>query len=191
MTTIKLVCGNCNITFDKDLREYRRQIKRGRKEFFCNHSCAATKSNKNKPRNGNINNLRANNRADEYTQFRWFVLRAEYRGRENSRYNCNLTVEYLKQLWEEQNGICIFTGWNLILPKNTKRAWVEHRPENASLDRIDNTKGYIQGNVRFIAYIANLARSTFSDEQLIKFCKSVAFQNNFGGSEGIRTLESY
>lgn len=45
---------------------------------------------------------------------------------------------------------------------------------NASLDRIDNSKGYLKGNVRFVSMMANLARSTFSDNELIRFCKSVA-----------------
>lgn len=174
---IKISCANCNKDFDKVAREYRRQIKNGNTRFFCSSSCAAIKNNSEIERKGNPQFLIANNRKDEYTPFRWFVLRAQYRDRKK-KYGCDLTVEYLKQLWEEQNGICPLTGWHLVLPKNTSKAWEIHSPDNASVDRIDCSKGYMEGNVRFIAFMANIARATFSDEQLIDFCRSVAKRNN-------------
>lgn len=175
MKTIKLRCANCEKEFEKEIREYKRQIKNGKTRFFCGLSCVCIKRNEENPPQGNIDNFGDNIRIlkkDEYTPFRWFVLRAEYRDR-NKGYGCNLSVEFLKKLWEQQKGICPFTGWNLILPQGTDVAWLEHHPSNASLDRIDNSKGYIEGNVRFIAYMANLARQTFTDDQLIGFCKAV------------------
>lgn len=165
-------CANCTNSFDILIREHKRQIKRGRTDFFCSRSCAIIKSNKDNPRPGNPKNLRANNRRDEYTPFRWFILRAEYRDR-NKNYGCDLTIEYLKILWETQGGKCPLSGHELILPKDSD-GWTEYNPYNASLDRINNSVGYIEGNVRFISIMANLARQTFTDEQLINFCKSVA-----------------
>lgn len=109
---------------------------------------------------------------DKYTPFRYFVLRAEYRGR-NKKCKCNLTAKYLKRLWDKQNGICPLTSWSLILPANTGKAWDVSSPMNASLDRIDPNKGYVKGNVRFVSYMANLAKHKFTDEQLIDFCKAV------------------
>ena len=171
--TITLNCAECRKEVVKELREYKRRIKAGKTDFFCDLSCARKKDNRMNPRPGNPANLQANNRKDEYTPFRWYVLRGEYRDR-NKGYGCDLNVIYLKKLWEEQNGICPITGWNLILPKDTAKAWDINNPSNASLDRIDNSKGYMQGNVRYIAFMANIARSSFTDEQLIEFCKAVA-----------------
>lgn len=65
----------------------------------------------------------------------------------------------------------------MILPLGTAIGWMEQDPSNASLDRIDNSKGYIEGNVRFVALMANLARQSFTDEQMIAFCKAVATNN--------------
>jgi hypothetical protein len=177
MKMIDLICGNCDKVFSKEFREYKRQTKRGRTKFFCTQSCAAIKSNTDNPRPGNIDNLQSNNRRDEYTPFRWFVLRAEYRDRKKS-YGCDLTVEYLKTLWESQNGKCPITGWDLILPQDSDGC-KEFSPYNASIDRFDNSKGYTQDNVRFICVMANLARSTFTDDQLIDFCRAVAKVNAF------------
>ena len=172
---ITLQCDNCNQKFDKPLKEYNRQIKKNATRFFCNLSCNAIKRNDEHPPPGNLENLVSNNRRDEHTPFRWFIRRAEYRDKKK-HYGCDLTVEYLKRLWEEQDGICPFTGWKIVLPKDSE-GFASKNTANASIDRINNAKGYMQGNVRFISVMANLARQSFSDEQLIEFCKAVAIHD--------------
>lgn len=77
-------------------------------------------------------------------------------------------------LFEKQAGKCPVTGWEMILPDSTRKGWDGgNNPRNASLDRIDNDKGYVEGNVRFVSLIANMARQTFTDEQVVEFCKAV------------------
>jgi len=173
---INCFCATCDKAFIILAKEHRRQLKNGRNRFFCSRTCSSIKNNQENPRKGNPKYLLANNRKDEYSPFRWYVLRAKYRGKKK-KYGCDLTVEFLKKLWDEQNGICPLTGWRLLLPKNTIDTWGGKHPYNA---RIDNSKGYMEGNVRFIAYMANIGRADFSDEQLIYFCQSVA---NFTSSQ--------
>lgn len=88
----------------------------------------------------------------------------------------DLDTKFLKELWEIQKGVCPFTGWELRLPRGSE-GWTPKNPlssTSASLDRIDNSKGYLQGNVRFIAVIANYARNNFPDQAVFDFCNAVA-----------------
>lgn len=173
---IELSCTNCNKLFDKEFREYKRQIKSGNSRFFCGLSCTRKKLNEENPPPGNISNLISNNRSDEFTSFRKYLALCEYRG-QKKKYGCNLDLQFLKQLWEDQNGICPISGAKLILSLNTSKS-LPKNPYNASLDRIDNSLGYLKGNVRFISYMANIGKQLFTDQQLIDFCKTVAIYNN-------------
>ena len=92
----------------------------------------------------------------------------------NRWYETDLDLEYLRDLWIRQSGLCAISGFKMILPFNSRR-WEKQTkdPWKPSLDRINPKHGYTKGNVRYVSVIANIARSTFSDDQLIEFCMRV------------------
>jgi 3'-phosphoadenosine 5'-phosphosulfate sulfotransferase (PAPS reductase)/FAD synthetase len=83
----------------------------------------------------------------------------------------NLTIPYLAKLWFEQKGRCALTGIMLEYESGDLQS---KNPYRASVDRIDNNHGYVQGNVRLLTHWANNAKSTWSDETFIKFVKSAS-----------------
>ena len=169
-----LICNVCKQPFLIRSAEYRRQLRKGRVSFSCSRSCAMVLSNIKSPRGGIYANLKGlqPKHFDEASPFRWYMRRARYRKQKGLT---DLTTGYLKKLWEAQKGACPFTGWLLNLPEGSD-GWSKEKPfsiYSASLDRIDNSTGYIQGNVRFISVIANYARNNFPDQAVFDFCNAV------------------
>lgn len=82
----------------------------------------------------------------------------------------NLTPEFLLTLWDEQNGLCALTGWELDLTQSTEHVV---NPKAPSLDRIIPQDGYTKGNVRWVAYHANVARSEYGDAGLMSLAKAL------------------
>ncbi len=64
--------------------------------------------------------------------------------------------------------------------KLTKLWGFGRQDTNASIDRIDNTKGYVKGNIEIISFKANLLKRDATIKELITFSKNVIkrFNNN-------------
>jgi YHS domain-containing protein len=184
---VTLVCDWCKCKFERIAAEWKYAIKNGRTGKFCSISCAVSFSNKQKPRKSDVTRLLPflDNRKDEFTPFRYYakIVRGRIKAyakrpkRSQEKNQSDITLEYLKELWESQKGVCPYTGWQLRLPPNTK-SWNEkdNRLTRASLDRIDPSMGYVRGNLQFVSHMANIAKGDFSDDELKEFCLAVAEQ---------------
>lgn len=175
METIRLKCDICGKRFDRRKAEVTRCRKRGLERNFCSRKCCGEGTKENRAKAVRVTaHLKANNRLDEFSPFRWHLRNVKQR----KKRECNLTLEYLKELWDDQSGRCPYTGWEL---KNMRTMDYNDQlpltPDRASLDRIDSSKGYIKGNVQFVALIAQHAKHTFAETDLISFCKSVTSLN--------------
>jgi len=178
-TIINLVCSHCGKIFPRTLAEYNRSKRVGRLSY-CSGSCAASENNRKSPRSGNIDNLNSANRKDKFSPFRYAMKIVRARSKQNNRKSYDIDIEYLNEIWKKQHGKCPYTGWDLELPR-TSFGWEdEPNTRRASLDRIDNSLGYVKGNVRFVSVMANYCRNEFDDENVIEFCNAVVnkYKNN-------------
>jgi hypothetical protein len=82
----------------------------------------------------------------------------------------NLSLEFLMQLWENQEGICVYSGVPL--------SYEDNHPHTVSLDRIDSSKGYTEDNVQFVCTIVNYVKQRFDEGAFFDFCKSVTQHSN-------------
>jgi hypothetical protein len=83
-----------------------------------------------------------------------------------------ITPEYLKRLFDSQDGKCAITGVDLILNTATRKM-EDKSPYYASLDRIDNSAGYVEGNLHFVALAINYMRNTFSLDEVKSFIETI------------------
>jgi hypothetical protein len=160
---VKVICDYCGIQFEKSQNEYNRRIKLG-KRLYCSRECSGKKFHNQKLggyRYDNTAYLRADNRRDEFTPFRRHLKRARSRGKE-----CTVTLEELRDQWDVQAGLCVYTRIPLVIPKDSG---FNHPLRTASLDRIDSSKGYVAGNVQFVTMAANYAKANMSDEDMREF----------------------
>lgn len=173
-----LKCGHCSRTFDKPLREYRRQIKNGRNPntFYCSISCAASSNNKNRsPETLSKLAMAAKTRFTGHNHnktnpFGYYLKNAKCR-QNRKREIFDIDEKYLQQLWLEQDGKCAITG--ITINHNSYNKNTTTTPQTASLDRIDQSLGYIKGNVQFVAVSINLGKWKFSDDQIREFIEEV------------------
>jgi hypothetical protein len=63
--------------------------------------------------------------------------------------------------------VCPVLGIPLVIADGTKKPG--GRMDSPSLDRIDNEKGYVKGNVQVISHMANSMKFTANKEQLLAF----------------------
>jgi hypothetical protein len=156
-------CDFCGITFLKAESEYKRNKNLGRKNFCC-RSCSAKglqnfgdKRNMKPPPHGRLR--------DDFSKFREHMRRIRNRNK-----NYDIDVEYLKEVWDNQKGICPYTGVNMELKAYSKKI---NSLFVASIDRIDSNLGYVKGNIQWVCLPINYLKSTLTHNQVIDMCKII------------------
>lgn len=84
----------------------------------------------------------------------------------------SITKEYAWNLFLKQNKRCALSGIELKFPTKNK-----DRSYNISMDRIDSSLGYIEGNVQWVHKDVNFMKRTYSQEYFIGLCKLIAENN--------------
>lgn len=97
----------------------------------------------------------------------WFIKHGAIK--RNLEYS--ITGEYMWNLLEAQEFRCALTGVPLTIEK------VRSPKITASLDRIDNKQGYIEGNVRWVHKKVNIMRMNMTDEELKYWCRLIVTYN--------------
>lgn len=88
----------------------------------------------------------------------------------------NISKDYAYALYLKQNKKCALTGIDIKLPMcgtdYLKKDW------SASLDRIDSSVGYIEGNVQWVHKDINRMKNIYSQNYFIHMCGQVFRHNN-------------
>ena len=141
------------------------ELLRKNKDFQCEKCAQKERALQTTIINGRVGDLTLT----EYTRLR---RSAKKRG-----LTFKVSIKYLWNLFQEQNQICAITGDYI---PNIKEA---------SLDRIDSSKGYVEGNLQWVTQQANLSKHVMTMEQLYKFCRKVLNHANQQPSQPLTKLE--
>ena len=79
----------------------------------------------------------------------------------------NLTIQYISELFDKQNGICALSGMEIEFGR------VRTSGTTASLDRIDSTKGYIEGNVQWVHKLVNRMKMDITEDVFLQLCEKI------------------
>jgi len=85
----------------------------------------------------------------------------------------NVDKKYIWDLFLPQNKKCALTGMDIQFGQQSRKK-EKVREETASLDRIDNSLGYIEGNVQWVHKDINKMKNNHSLEYFKKLCKLVS-----------------
>ena len=79
----------------------------------------------------------------------------------------DITLQYVRDLFKQQKGRCAYTQQKLSFIKGRRQSRTD---SNASLDRIDSSKGYEEGNVQWVRKNVNLMKNELSHSEFVKIC---------------------
>ncbi len=86
-----------------------------------------------------------------------------------------ITKEYAYNLYLEQDKKCAMSGVEITLTASQNNK--DENFNTASLDRIDSSKGYIEGNVQWLHKKVNTMKWDLTQDEFIDFCKLVIEHN--------------
>ena len=98
-----------------------------------------------------------------------------YRIKSNAKHKgweVNVTLEYLWELFLKQKRCCALTGRKLSLVYSNTRKFGPLM--DASVDRIDSSKGYVIGNVQWVHKDINRLKSDMGQQEFVELCCQVA-----------------
>ena len=85
-------------------------------------------------------------------------------------FDCNITAEDIFQMYDDQDGKCAITGFDMTLGSSDD---LTEKQYAASPDRIDNERGYTTDNVWLVTARANSLKSDMTIEELLEWCTAV------------------
>lgn len=84
-----------------------------------------------------------------------------------------IKVEYVWDLWIKQNGKCAISGLEISFGDK-----LGNKNKTVSLDRIDSSKGYIEGNVQWVHTSINRMKTNLNEDKFIELCKIITEYQN-------------
>lgn len=161
------ICKACGVSLDD----------RPSRAKYCSHKCARDywnhtfQARKNAwQREDRITKDRSEERAYDREQLRaspfFYLIRCAKQRAKHRKFSFDLTLEWARSIW---TGRCALTDIPMVVNPGNRGP----SPMSPSLDRIDNTKGYLQSNCRFILSGLNSLKGIGGDDQMLAIARAL------------------
>ena len=141
------VCKGCGIKF----------IPKTRKQIFCTKACGA------KWRNRNVYKHKYSVEHASSCPRNYINTLLSHKNRRKS-----LSIDYVMGIYENQGGRCALSGVPMTFTRGRGNI-----PTNISIDRIDSSIGYVEGNIQLVCRAVNMIKNEWNQEDLISFCRKI------------------
>lgn len=84
----------------------------------------------------------------------------------------NIEAKFLWELFLKQNKKCALSGMDIYFSDCSDSRFI-YEKMTASLDRIDSSKGYFEGNVQWVHKWVNTMKWDLTDQEFIDICRKV------------------
>jgi hypothetical protein len=111
---------------------------------------------------------------DELTPFRYLHKSIRRSVKKCARKNSDdlITLEDLSDIWDLQDGKCIYSGVDLLCPTHSETYTdpnIYPQWTIASIDRIDSNQPYVKDNIQFISRTLNYAKNSMTHDMFTDF----------------------
>lgn len=96
----------------------------------------------------------------------WSALK---KSAENREIKINIDIKYAWEKFIEQDRKCALSGEPLFFAISNSKKY----SSNASIDRIDSSKGYIKGNIQWVTKKINRMKMDLDEQEFLKLCKNI------------------
>lgn len=80
----------------------------------------------------------------------------------------DISIDYLCKLYEDQSGKCAISGRELTFI--TGQGYIS---TNISIDRIDSSTGYDEGNIQLVCRHVNIMKQQLIQDDLVNWCNDI------------------
>lgn len=101
----------------------------------------------------------------------WYTIKA--RAAKRSKV-FDISIEYVWNLFIAQNKKCALSGLDIRFGQSNRK----NIETTASLDRIDNKKGYVVGNVQWVHKTVNIMKNVYDQDHFISMCERITKFNS-------------
>lgn len=84
----------------------------------------------------------------------------------NRNIQFSISIQYVWSLYEKQERYCSLSGLPIVFASEGKTT--------ASIDRIDNSQGYVEGNIQILHKDVNIMKKDMLQSAFIDLCKHIA-----------------